>query len=68
MIRLDDIKTRMFGNKAYVDIEISVDGDMNLREAHRIAERVHEQVEKNFPSVKHCMVHVNPYGEMDANS
>ena len=68
VIRLDDIKTRMFGNKAYVDIEISVDGDMNLREAHRIAERVHEQVEKNFPSVKHCMVHVNPYGEMDANS
>lgn len=68
VIRLDDIKTRMFGNKAYVDIEISVDGDMNLREAHRIAERVHEQVERNFPSVKHCMVHVNPYGEMDANS
>ncbi len=68
VIRLDDIKTRMFGNKAYVDIEISVDGDMNLREAHRIAERVHEQVEKNFPSVKHCMVHVNPYGAMDATS
>lgn len=68
VINLDDIKTRMFGNKAYVDIEISVDGDMNLREAHRIAERVHEQVEKNFPSVKHCMVHVNPYEEMDANS
>lgn len=63
VIRLDDIKTRMFGNKAYVDIEISVDGDMNLREAHRIAERVHDQVEQNFPSVKHCMVHVNPYDE-----
>lgn len=68
VLKLDDIKTRMFGNKAYVDIEISVDGDMNLREAHRIAERVHEQVEKSFPSVKHCMVHVNPYEEMDANS
>lgn len=68
VIELDDIKTRMFGNKAYVDIEISADGDISLREAHYIAECVHEQVEKNFPSVKHCMVHVNPYGEKDANS
>lgn len=65
VIRLDDIKTRMFGSKAYVDIEISADGNMNLRDAHRIAEQVHEQVEKNFPSVKHCMVHVNPYEEKE---
>lgn len=60
VIGLDDIKTRVFGNKAYVDIEISVDGDMKLREAHQIAEQVHDEVEKNFPLVKHCMVHVNP--------
>ena len=63
VLRLDDIKTRMFGNKAYVDIEISVEGEMSLWEAHGIAEKVHEQVENHFPSVKHCMVHVNPYEE-----
>ena len=63
VIQLDDIKTRLFGNKVYVDIEICVDGNMTLREAHRIAERVHEQVEENFPNVKHCMVHVNPDDE-----
>ncbi len=68
VIALDDIKTRMFGNKAYVDIEISADGNMNLREAHYIAECVHHQVEKKFPSVKHCMVHVNPSGDPDNNS
>lgn len=61
VMRLDDIKTRTFGNKAYVDIEISVDGSMTLSEAHDIAELVHEQVETNFTNVKHCMVHVNPY-------
>lgn len=63
VIRLDDIKTRLFGNKVYVDIEICVDGEMKLRDAHRIAEKVHEQVEENFPDVKHCMVHVNPNEE-----
>lgn len=67
VLRLDDIKTRTFGNKAYVDIEISVDGDMTLREAHDIAEAVHDQVELHFLNVKHCMVHVNPYGETEEN-
>lgn len=61
VLALDDIKTRMFGNKAYVDIEIAVDGNLLLKEAHNIAEKVHDEVEKNFPEVKHCMVHVNPY-------
>lgn len=58
--RVDDIRTRMFGNKAYVDIEIAVDGKLILEEAHRIAETVHDLVEKQFTMVKHCMVHVNP--------
>ena len=31
-----------------------------LRQAHAIAERVHDSIEKNFPKVKHIMVHVNP--------
>lgn len=61
VLALDDIKTRMFGNKAYVDIEIAVDGNLLLKEAHNIAEKVHDEVENNFPEVKHCMVHVNPY-------
>lgn len=61
VLALDDIKTRMFGNKAYVDIEVAVDGNLLLKEAHNIAEKVHDEVEHNFPEVKHCMVHVNPY-------
>ena len=61
VLALDDIKTRMFGNKAYVDIEIAVDGNLLLKEAHNIAEKVHDEVEHNFPEVKQCMVHVNPY-------
>lgn len=62
VIQLDDMKTRLFGNKIYVDIEISVDGEMKLKDAHEIAEKVHDEVEVSFPTVKHCMVHVNPYG------
>ncbi len=57
---LDLIQTRLFGSKIYVDIEISADGNLPLYKAHAIAQEVHDHIEKNFPLVKHCMVHVNP--------
>lgn len=57
---IDLLRTRVFGNKIYVDIEIRVDGRLTLREAHGIAETVHCSIEREFPKVKHIMVHVNP--------
>ena len=57
---IDLLKTRSFGSKYYVDIEIKADGDKKLWEAHAIAENVHHTIEQRFPLVKHCMVHVNP--------
>lgn len=60
VLGVDLLLTRTFGNKIYVDIEISADGDKTLREAHAIAEAVHDSVEREFAKVKHIMVHVNP--------
>lgn len=60
VLGIDLLQTRIFGNKIYVDLEISVDGDYTLREAHLIAENVHEKIEERFEKVKHIMVHVNP--------
>ena len=42
VLNIDDIRTRLFGAKIYVDIEISADGNLSLNEAHTIAERVHD--------------------------
>lgn len=60
VLGVDLLHTRVFGNKIYVDIEICADGSKTLRCAHGIAESVHDSIEKNFPKVKHIMVHVNP--------
>lgn len=60
VLGVDLLRTRIFGNKIYVDIEIRADGDGSLREAHGVAERVHDSIEGNFARVKHIMVHVNP--------
>lgn len=57
---IDDLKTRLFGDKIYVDMEILLDGNLRLEEAHAIAEEVHDIIEGEFPACKHCMVHVNP--------
>jgi cation diffusion facilitator family transporter len=66
VLRLDLLQTRLFGSKIYVDAEIAVEGDLRLRQAHAIAEGVHSAIEKAFPTVKHCMVHVNPDEEEKA--
>lgn len=58
--KIDLLHTRQFGNKIYVDLEIAVDKNMSLIDAHNIAETVHSNVEHRFPDVKHIMIHVNP--------
>ncbi|MCC8097752.1 MAG: cation-efflux pump, partial [Eubacterium sp.] len=60
VISLDDIKTRLFGAKIYVDVEISAKKDLHLSEAHNIAQNVHDNIKRRFLLVKDCMVHVNP--------
>ena len=60
---IDLLRTRLFGNRIYVDVEISADDNLTLLESHHIAERIHQQIERNFPDVKHCMVHMNPLSE-----
>ena len=50
----------LFRSKIYVDLEIQVNADYTLGKAHDIAESVHEDIEHNFPKVKHVMIHVNP--------
>lgn len=60
VLGLDLVKTRKFGDRLYVEVEISADGDLTLYEAHKIADCVHDEIELRFPQVKHCTVHTNP--------
>lgn len=60
VLGIDMLHTRMFGNRVYADLEIRVDAAKSLREAHAIAENVHNQVIKDFPSMKDIMIHVHP--------
>ncbi|WP_461613619.1 cation diffusion facilitator family transporter [Clostridium sp. Marseille-QA1073] len=58
--KIHDLKTRKFGNKIYVDIEIQVDKRITVEEGHHIANLVHDNIEDTIKDVKHCMIHVEP--------
>ncbi len=60
VISIYNLKTRMFGNRIYVDLEIVADKNKSLEDAHSIADKVHDEIEREFAEVKHIMVHVNP--------
>lgn len=60
VVRVDMLHSRMFGNKTYIELELQVDGDLPLREAHAIAERIHDNVEAHFLEIKHITIHLNP--------
>ncbi len=60
VLGVDLLNTRQFGNRIYVDIEVSAIGDLTLTESHKIADEVHDRLETTYPEIKHCMVHMNP--------
>lgn len=60
---IKSLKSRVFGNKIYVDLEVFVDENITVKEGHDIAEKVHDKLEKEILDIKHCMVHIEPYSE-----
>lgn len=57
---IDQLTTRLFGNRIYIDVEVGADDTISLNASHQIAHKVHDVIENAFPKVKHCMVHINP--------
>ena len=60
VLGIDSIRTRVFGNKIYVDIKIFADGSIPLTESHKLAKNVHNAIEEKFDKVKHITVYVKP--------
>lgn len=60
VVRIDRFRTRLFGDRIYVEAEIAEDGRCSLEESHIVAQEVHDVLEAAYPQVKHCMIHVNP--------
>lgn len=60
VINIDSLKTRKFGDKVYVEVDICADETLPLKVSHKIAEDVEKTTKNKFKFVKDCFVHVNP--------
>lgn len=64
---IDALRSRVLADKVFLEIEITVDEHMSLKEAHEIAESARERIIKNSENVHHCLIHVNPSDHHDEN-
>ncbi len=60
VLTVDLIKSRIFGSKLYIDIEVTLNKDISFEHAHQIAHNIHDTVSASTDMIKDCTVHVNP--------
>lgn len=61
VLAINDLKSRMFGSKIYIELEIAVLDTLSVKEGHDIAKGVHDMLEGKYDNIKHCIVHIDPY-------
>lgn len=61
-------RVRKVGFDTYVDLDVLVDGDMSVRDSHRLAHIVQDEIREKLPLVTKVLVHIEPkddYGWRD---
>jgi ferrous-iron efflux pump FieF len=56
-----DLKTRVAGPTAFIQLHLEIDGGMDLRRAHEIADRVEAQLRNTYPHAE-IIIHQDPAG------
>ncbi len=57
-------RIRKMGLEFYVDLHVGVDGDISVREGHRIAHRVKGAVQECDKRIADVLVHIEPRESM----
>jgi divalent metal cation (Fe/Co/Zn/Cd) transporter len=68
VIGLDKCFVRKVGFSFSVDLHIAVDGDITVRQGHKIAHEVEDKVMKGLPQIAEVLVHVEPQEELIGKS
>lgn len=58
------IRSRQLGNLYIVGLDIEVDGNLSLHEAHQIAQLVEDSIKENIDNIYDIMIHIEPAGVM----
>ena len=57
------VRARNIGHKVMIAIDLEVDGDLTLREAHEIAHKVENSLKQNIENVFDVAIHIEPIGD-----
>ena len=57
----EKIRIQRYGPDAHVDIDIEVDPNMAVHDAHDITQLVRIEIQKKWPQVQEATVHIEPY-------
>jgi len=57
------VRARSIGHKIMIAIDLEVDGELSLREAHEIAHKVESALKQNIENVFDVAIHVEPIGD-----
>lgn len=68
VLHIDLLRSRIASNRIFIEVEVSVDDNLSLKEAHDIAENIKEKIISNNNEVKGVSVHINPYSHKDKNN
>lgn len=60
-------RIRKMGHQYIVAVDVEVDGDIPVRDAHRLAHEVEEQIRLELVDVYDVLVHTEPVGDDDRN-
>jgi cation diffusion facilitator family transporter len=61
VLGVEKVRIQHAGPDAHVDIDIEVDPDLSVSEAHVITQHVRAQIQADWPFVREVVVHVEPY-------
>lgn len=59
-----DLRTRTSGNRDFVQFHVWVDGNMTVRDAHRVMDEIEAKLLAEFPEVE-ILIHPDPEGLVD---
>jgi len=61
------VRARKIGSHYMVNLDIEVDPDLSVKEAHNIARNVEKSIKSKLKNIYDIMVHVEPLGNLEAD-
>ncbi|CCB86099.1 putative uncharacterized protein [Parachlamydia acanthamoebae UV-7] len=57
----EKIRIQLYGPDAQVHIDVEVDPQLSVEEAHKISQEVRAEIQRDWPAVRDVIVHIEPF-------